>query len=68
MPVHPVVKPAPLGVTGIKFGVLQFARIRAPPGLGGETEQHAWPTAVRVFKTIRMQAGKELRDGTPGQV
>lgn len=45
---HPIVKSRPLRVAGIQLFVGQFARIRAPPSLGGESLEHTRPAAVGV--------------------
>ena len=56
--VHPVVKPAPLRVTRIKFLVGQFAGIGATPCLGSEAFQRGRPAAVRIVDAVGRQVGK----------
>ena len=62
---HPIVETGPLGVAGIQLLVSQFARVRATPGLGGETAQPARPAAVGGFVAVGMQAGVEIGNRTP---
>ena len=49
----------------VKLLVGQFARVRATPGLGGETAQHARPAAVGGFVAVGMQAGGVIGQRTP---
>ena len=53
-------------LVAIQFVVGEFARVRATPGLGGETAQHARPAAVGGFVAVGMQAGVEIGNRTPG--
>ena len=62
---HPIVEAGPLRVAGIQLLVSQFAHVRAPPGLGGETAQHARPAAVGGFVAVGMQTGVEIGNRTP---
>ena len=62
---HPVAESRPLGIAGIQLIVSQFARIRAPPRLGGEAAQPARPAAVGGFIAVGMQAGVETGNRTP---
>ena len=53
------------GLVAVKLVVGQFARVRATPGFGGETAQHARPAAVGGFVAVGMQAGVEIGNRTP---
>ena len=53
------------GLVAVKLVVGQFARVRATPGLGGETAQHARPAAVGGVVAVGMQAGVETGNRTP---
>jgi hypothetical protein len=58
--VHLVVKASPSRVRTIQFFIGKLACSRPPPHLGSEVFQYPWPAAVRIFKSVRVQAGKEL--------
>ena len=54
------------GLVAVKLVVGQFARVRATPGLGGETAQHARATPRSVaWKPSGMQAGVAIGNRTP---
>ncbi len=57
--------PGLAGLITVELVVREFARVRAPPGFGGETAQHARPAAVFAFVAIAMQAGVEIGNRTP---
>ena len=63
--VHPVVESRPLGVAGVQLIVGEFSGLRATPGLGGETAQHARPAAVGGCVAVGMQAWVEIGNRTP---
>ena len=65
MRVHLVVKSRPLCIAWIHFFVRQFSSIRATPRFGGEAFQNARPAAVRIFKSVGMQAGKQIGHAAP---
>ena len=53
------------GLVAVKLVVGEFARVRATPGLGGETAQPARPAAVGGVVAVGMQAGVEICQRTP---
>jgi len=63
--VHSVVESGPLGIARVEFFVGEFARVRAPPRLGGEAPQGARPAALGVLVAIGMQSGERVGDGAP---
>ena len=60
-----VVETGPRGIARIHFLIEKFARVVAPPCLGGEAFQHARPAALRVIVAVGMQAGMDAGDGAP---
>jgi hypothetical protein len=62
---HPVVKPGPLRIAGVKLIIGKFPRFRPPPRLGGKPSQRTRPPASLVFVSVGMQPGKQVGHGAP---
>ena len=60
-----VVETGPRRIARIHFLIEKFARVVAPPCLGGKAFQHARPAAVRIIVAVGMQAGIDVGDGAP---
>ena len=60
-----VVESGPRRIARIHFLIEKFARVVAPPCLGGEAFQHARPAALGVIVAVGMQAGIDVGDGAP---
>ena len=63
---EPVVDARPCRIARIHFLIEEFARVVAPPRLGGEALQDARPAALGVIVAVGMQAGMDVGDGAPG--
>ena len=62
---YSVVDSRPGRIARIHFFVEKLAIVMAPPRLGSETFQHAWPTVLRVVVPVGVQTGKQIGESAP---